>query len=95
MNEYRRVVVTGMGVVSPVGSDMETAWGNLVSGCNGIGPITHFDTTNYKAKLGVSEILAAGRGQWPPLHRSGNRLGQGLLGQALRPVAGGQRGDGI
>lgn len=53
MNEYRRVVVTGMGVVSPVGSDMESAWGNLVSGFNGIGPITYFDTTNYKAKLGA------------------------------------------
>ncbi len=53
MNEYRRVVVTGMGIVSPVGSDMESAWGNLVSGYNGIGPITYFDTTNYKAKLGA------------------------------------------
>ena len=53
MNEYRRVVVTGMGIVSPVGSDMESAWGNLVSGFNGIGPITYFDTTNYKAKLGA------------------------------------------
>lgn len=53
MNEYRRVVVTGMGIVSPVGSDMETAWGNLVSGFNGIGPITYFDITNYKAKLGA------------------------------------------
>ena len=42
-----------MGIVSPVGSDMETAWGNLVSGFNGIGPITYFDTTNYKAKLGA------------------------------------------
>ena len=51
MNEYRRVVVTGMGIVSPVGSDMKTAWDNLVSGFNGIGPITYFDTTNYKAKL--------------------------------------------
>ena len=53
MNEYRRVVVTGMGIVSPAGSDMETARGNLVSGYNGIGPITYFDTTNYKAKLGA------------------------------------------
>ena len=53
MNEYRRVVVTGMGIVSPVGSDMKTAWDNLVSGFNGIGPITYFDTTNYKAKLGA------------------------------------------
>ena len=53
MNEYRRVVVTGMGIVSPVGSDMDTAWKNLISGYNGIGPITYFDTTNYKAKLGA------------------------------------------
>ena len=53
MSENRRVVVTGMGVVSPVGSDMETAWNNLIAGFNGIGPITYFDTTNYKAKLGA------------------------------------------
>lgn len=53
MSETRRVVVTGLGVVSPVGSNMEAAWNNLVSGHNGIGPITCFDTTNYKAKLGA------------------------------------------
>ena len=51
MSENRKVVVTGLGVVSPVGSDMQTAWRNLISGYNGIGPITCFDTTNYKAKL--------------------------------------------
>ncbi|MBO4938217.1 MAG: beta-ketoacyl-ACP synthase II [Oscillospiraceae bacterium] len=49
--KIRRVVVTGMGVISPVGNDVETAWSNLVAGKHGIGPITHFDTTNYKAKL--------------------------------------------
>ena len=53
MSECRRVVVTGMGVVSPVGSDVQTAWENLTAGYNGIGPITCFDTTNYKAKLGA------------------------------------------
>ena len=53
MSENRRVVVTGMGVISPVGSDMDTAWNNLIAGYNGIGPITYFDTTNYKAKLGA------------------------------------------
>ena len=53
MNGNRRVVVTGMGVVSPVGSDMDTAWENLTAGYNGIGPITYFDTTDYKAKLGA------------------------------------------
>ena len=47
----RRVVVTGLGVVSPVGSNVQTCWDNLTSGFNGIGPITYFDTTNYKAKL--------------------------------------------
>ena len=56
MSEERRVVVTGMGIVSPVGSDMETAWGNLLSGYNGIGPITYFDSTNYKAKLGAQVL---------------------------------------
>ena len=53
MNENRRVVVTGLGVVSPVGSQVEAAWQNLAAGYNGIGPITYFDTTNYKAKLGA------------------------------------------
>lgn len=51
MSKCRRVVVTGMGVVSPVGSDMQTAWDNLTAGYNGIGPITAFDAANYKAKL--------------------------------------------
>ncbi len=53
MCENRKVVVTGLGVVSPVGSDVDSAWERLVSGCNAIGPITYFDTTNYKAKLGA------------------------------------------
>ena len=47
----RRVVVTGMGAVSPVGNEVETSWENLISGVHGIGPITRFDTTEYKAKL--------------------------------------------
>ena len=47
----RRVVVTGMGVISPVGNDVQTCWNNLIQGNHGIGPITCFDTTNYKAKL--------------------------------------------
>ena len=52
MNQnHRRVVVTGMGAVSPVGNDVQTSWENLISGVHGIGPITRFDTTEYKAKL--------------------------------------------
>ena len=49
----RRVVVTGLGVISPVGNDVETCWNNLKSGVHGIGPITRFDTTDYKTKIGA------------------------------------------
>src|SRR6476661_6295817 len=47
----RRVVVTGLGVISPVGNDVATAWSSLVTGVSGLGPITKFDTTPYEAKL--------------------------------------------
>jgi 3-oxoacyl-[acyl-carrier-protein] synthase II len=43
----RRVVVTGLGVVSPVGNDKDTAWSNLVNGVSGLGEITKFDTAQY------------------------------------------------
>ena len=50
-NKVRRVVVTGMGAISPVGNDVSTMWLNLVNGVHGIGPITRFDTADFKAKL--------------------------------------------
>ncbi len=46
----RRVVVTGLGVISPVGNDSATAWANLVGGVSGLAEITYFDTTPYEAK---------------------------------------------
>jgi 3-oxoacyl-[acyl-carrier-protein] synthase II len=48
----RRVVVTGVGVVSPVGNDKDTVWDNLVNGRSGIGRITHFDPTPYDHQAG-------------------------------------------
>lgn len=51
MSENRRVVVTGMGAITPVGNTVQESWENLKAGKNGIGPITTFDTTNLKAKL--------------------------------------------
>ena len=47
----KRVVVTGMGAVTPVGNDMHTFWDSLVSGKCGIGPITKFDASGFKVKL--------------------------------------------
>lgn len=49
----RRVVVTGLGAITPIGNTVSQVWDNMVSGVNGIGPITLFDTTDYKAKLGA------------------------------------------
>lgn len=48
----RRVVVTGLGVVSPVGNDVETFWSSLCAGKSGIDKITAFDTTEYPCKIG-------------------------------------------
>lgn len=50
-NENRRVVVTGMGTITPVGNDVPTLWNHLVNGVHGIAPISRFDTTRFKAKL--------------------------------------------
>ena len=50
----RRVVVTGMGIVSPVGNDLETAWRKVVAGESGIGPITDFDVTEFSTRFGGS-----------------------------------------
>jgi 3-oxoacyl-[acyl-carrier-protein] synthase II len=46
----RRVVVTGLGVISPVGNDKQTAWQNLVNGVSGIGEITRFDASRYEQR---------------------------------------------
>lgn len=51
MSKNRRVVVTGMGAITPVGNNVQESWENLKAGKNGIGAITTFDTTNLKAKL--------------------------------------------
>ncbi|QKT04843.1 beta-ketoacyl-ACP synthase II [Ectothiorhodospiraceae bacterium 2226] len=48
----RRVVVTGMGVVSPVGTGLDAAWQNIVNGRSGIAPITHFDTSTFSTRIG-------------------------------------------
>jgi 3-oxoacyl-[acyl-carrier-protein] synthase II len=44
----RRVAVTGLGVVSPVGNDISTAWSNLINGVSGLREITKFDVSGYE-----------------------------------------------
>src|SRR5215470_275327 len=48
----RRVVITGIGVMTPVGNDLPTFWHSLENGVSGIGQITLFDTTGYDCKIG-------------------------------------------
>ncbi len=47
----RRVVITGLGIVSPVGNDIQTAWQNIVGGQSGIGRITRFDPTDFNCHI--------------------------------------------
>ena len=47
----RRVVVTGLGLVTPLGADVETTWANILAGKSGAGPITHFDASEFKCRI--------------------------------------------
>jgi len=49
--QSRRVVVTGLGCLSPLGNDVSTTWAHLVAGRSGIGPITQFDATEYETRI--------------------------------------------
>jgi 3-oxoacyl-[acyl-carrier-protein] synthase II len=59
----RRVVVTGLGMVSPLGGDVETSWRNIIASKSGAGPITRFDATDYACRI-ACEIK-------PPEHEFG------------------------
>ena len=47
----RRVVITGLGVISPVGNSIKTAWENILAGRSGIAPITNFDASDFSVRF--------------------------------------------
>ncbi|HVM37261.1 MAG TPA: beta-ketoacyl-ACP synthase II [Sphingomicrobium sp.] len=55
----RRVVVTGLGLVTPLGGDVETSWANILAGRSGAGPITRFDASDQKCRI-ACEVKPAG-----------------------------------
>lgn len=63
MNQNRRVVVTGMGAVTPLGNNVADTWNGLRTGKNGIDHITLFDTEKFKAKL-AAEVRGFDPGQY-------------------------------
>jgi 3-oxoacyl-[acyl-carrier-protein] synthase II len=48
----RRVVITGLGVISPVGNSVDDAWSGILAGRSGIGPISHFDVSSFPVRFG-------------------------------------------
>src|SRR5205823_508840 len=52
MPEPRRVVVTGLGAVTPVGNSVHESWSNLLAGCSGIDTLTLFDTSTFGVRIG-------------------------------------------
>jgi len=48
---HKRVVITGLGCISPLGNDVETTWGHILAGKSGVGTITNFDTSDFKTKI--------------------------------------------
>ncbi len=49
--ELKKVVVTGLGAITPLGNDVETTWNNAINGVSGAGPITHFDASKFKTRF--------------------------------------------
>ena len=47
----KRVVITGLGIISPLGNDIETFWKNIVQGKSGVSRITHYDASEYRVQI--------------------------------------------
>ena len=62
----RRVVVTGLGIVSPVGNTVAQAWENLLKGATGVGPITRFDASALPTRI-AAEVKGFNAADWMPL----------------------------
>ncbi|HLT44420.1 MAG TPA: beta-ketoacyl-ACP synthase II [Luteimonas sp.] len=59
----RRVAVTGLGILSPLGNDLRSSWDGIVNGRSGIGPITHFDASGFPTRIS-GEVKGFDATQW-------------------------------
>lgn len=59
----RRVVVTGLGILSPLGNDLQSSWDGIVNGRSGIGPITHFDVSAFSTRI-AGEVKDFDASKW-------------------------------
>jgi 3-oxoacyl-[acyl-carrier-protein] synthase II len=88
MNGRRRVVITGLGAVTPLGNDVETTWSNLLAGESGAGPITHFDHEDYPVHF-ACELKDFDPAQWIDRKRARrmDRFAQIILAAARQAEA--------
>jgi 3-oxoacyl-[acyl-carrier-protein] synthase II len=63
MSQQRRVVITGLGILSPLGLDLASSWDGIVNGRSGIGPITHFDASAFPTRI-AGEVKGFDATQW-------------------------------
>jgi len=84
----RRVVITGMGVLTPLGCELEVFWQNLLAGKSGIGLVTRFDTTDFDCKIG-GEVKDFKPEDFMPIKetRRTDRFTQFAVGAARKAVA--------
>ena len=84
----RRVVITGMGVLTPLGCELEVFWQNLLAGRSGIRPVTRFDTTDFDCKIG-GEVKDFKPEDFMPIKetRRTDRFTQFAVGAARKAVA--------
>jgi 3-oxoacyl-[acyl-carrier-protein] synthase II len=84
----RRVVITGIGIITPLGNDLNVFWQNLLAGKSGIGPVTRFDATNFDSKIGgeVKDFNAEGFMPAKETRRT-DRFTQYAIGAARKAVA--------
>ena len=85
MGDTRRVVITGMGVVTSLGETLDTFWEALCAGRSGVGPITLFDTTEFKVHFGGQVRDWDGPARFGVKERKrGDSLGRRCTGNASR-----------
>src|SRR3989454_12145165 len=87
-NGRRRVVITGLGAVTPLGNDVRSSWENLVAGRSAAGPITAFDTTGYMVRF-ACEAKRFDPTQWiePKQARRMDRFAQMIVAAARQAQA--------
>src|SRR2546426_2974007 len=84
----RRVVITGIGVITPLGNDLNVLWQNLLAGKSGIGPVTRFDTASFDSKIG-GEVNDFNAEEFMPAKetRRTDRFTQYAVGAARKALA--------